>query len=91
MSDRTQAGALPGWAIETKQLSKSYGDVQALKDVTLQIPAGSVFGLIGRNGAGKSTALNILIGLLRPDSGWARIGGDDACRTAPAPVDGSRS
>ena len=80
MSDPSREESPPGHAIETKQLSKSYGGVEALKDLTLQIPVGSVFGLIGRNGAGKTTALNLLIGLLWPDAGWARIGGYDAHR-----------
>lgn len=67
-------------AIEIHELRKAYKDVLALDDLTLQVPRGSVYGLVGRNGAGKSTTLNLLIGLLRPDSGWARIDGHDAHR-----------
>ena len=62
-------------AIEIQHLTKAFGSVSALEDVTLTVPTGSVFGLVGRNGAGKSTTLNLLVGLLRPDSGSATIEG----------------
>jgi ABC-2 type transport system ATP-binding protein len=50
-------------------VSKSFGDVQALKDVSLQIEPGEVFGFLGANGAGKTTAMRIVLDILRPDSG----------------------
>ena len=65
------------WAVETKQLSKSYGEVPSLVDCNLQIPPASVFGLLGPNGAGKSTLLRTLLGFLTPSSGTATIGGYD--------------
>lgn len=65
------------WAVETKQLSKSYGTVASLIDCNLQIPPACVFGLLGPNGAGKSTLLRTLLGFLTPTSGTASIGGFD--------------
>lgn len=51
--------------------------VQALQDLTLDVPGGEVFGFLGPNGAGKSTAIKILINLIFPDTGTARIAGED--------------
>ena len=69
-------------AVETEQLRKSYGAVQALRGVDLRVAAGSVFGLLGPNGAGKTTAVRILTTLLRPDEGSARVVGFDVVRDA---------
>ena len=55
--------------LETKGLSKSFGGVQALKDVDVQIEKGSIHGLIGPNGSGKSTFFNVISGVYRPDPG----------------------
>ncbi|HEV2360689.1 MAG TPA: ATP-binding cassette domain-containing protein, partial [Acidimicrobiales bacterium] len=62
-------------AIEVDALSKSFGDVVALDDVTLSVAPGEVHGLIGPNGAGKSTLLRILFGLVRPSAGRVRLFG----------------
>ncbi|MGI5155904.1 ABC transporter ATP-binding protein [Microbispora sp. CA-102843] len=59
--------------IEFKHVSKIYGKVKALDDVTFTVGAGSVTGFLGPNGAGKSTALRILVGLARPSSGSATV------------------
>jgi ABC-2 type transport system ATP-binding protein len=56
---------------------KSYGGTRALADLNLEIPCGSVFGLLGRNGAGKSTALRTLVGLEGADRGAVRVLGRD--------------
>lgn len=70
--------------IETVSLTKSYGrDVVAVSALDLRIEAGSVYGLIGRNGAGKTTTLRLLMGLLRPDSGSARVLGRDFWEAPP--------
>jgi ABC-2 type transport system ATP-binding protein len=61
------------WAIETDALSKRYGAVTALDGLTLHAPRGTVYGFLGRNGAGKSTTLKVLLGLARATSGSARV------------------
>jgi ABC-2 type transport system ATP-binding protein len=63
------------FVIETSQLCKSYKDKQALRGLDLRVPAGSIFGFLGRNGAGKTTTIKTLMGLLRADSGSARVFG----------------
>ncbi|MCJ7558546.1 MAG: ATP-binding cassette domain-containing protein, partial [Gammaproteobacteria bacterium] len=63
--------------IEARGLKKSFGKVQALKDVSFVAPDGKVTGLLGPNGAGKSTTLRILYTVLNPDAGTAVIDGAD--------------
>lgn len=65
-------------ALRADQISKKLDDVQALKDLSLEVPAGSVFGLLGPNGAGKTTTIRILLGLLAPDSGRSWLMGEDS-------------
>lgn len=67
-------------AIATERLTKRYGGVTALDNVSLEIERGEMFGLIGPDGAGKSTLYRILATLLRPDSGSASLLGLDAVR-----------
>lgn len=64
-------------AIRIDQLVKSYGSQEVLQDVSLSIPAGQTFALLGRNGAGKTTMIRILLGLIPADSGGCRLGGID--------------
>lgn len=64
-------------AIELRGLRKVFGRTVAVDHVDLTVPAGSFFGLVGPNGAGKTTSLSMAVGLLRPDSGGARIFGAD--------------
>lgn len=66
--------------IETKNLSKYYGNVLGLKNLNLKIFEGEIFGFIGPNGAGKSTTLRLLIDLIRPQAGAAKIFGLDVNR-----------
>jgi ABC-2 type transport system ATP-binding protein len=61
--------------IEVRQLSKRYGAVTAVDQLSFQIGAGTVTGFLGPNGAGKTTTLRMLLGLTRPDSGHATIWG----------------
>ncbi|MBO4580981.1 MAG: ABC transporter ATP-binding protein [Bacteroidales bacterium] len=63
--------------IEIKSLSKSFGKVKALDNVSLSVEKGELFGLIGPDGAGKSTLFNLLVTLLNPDGGQAEIAGMD--------------
>lgn len=65
-------------------LSKSYGDVVALDDVSFRCESGEVFGLLGPNGAGKSTLLKIVVGLLKPTSGIVRLGAHDIAQSPEA-------
>jgi ABC-2 type transport system ATP-binding protein len=67
----------PNAVISARGLTKSYGDVQALKGLDLDVPEGTVLGLLGPNGAGKTTAVSILTTLIPPDSGTATIAGVD--------------
>jgi sodium transport system ATP-binding protein len=66
--------------IELDRLSKSYGDLLAVSDLSLRVGEGEVYALLGANGAGKTTALRCLATLLRPTAGTARIAGFDAAR-----------
>jgi ABC-2 type transport system ATP-binding protein len=62
-------------AIETSHLRKEYGSNVAVRDLTLQVPIGEVFGFLGPNGAGKSTTVKMLLDLVRPTSGELRLFG----------------
>ncbi len=64
-------------AIQIEQLVKAYGSNNVLQNVSLSIPAGQTWALLGRNGAGKTTLIRILLGVLPADSGVCRIGGVD--------------
>jgi ABC-2 type transport system ATP-binding protein len=69
-------------AIRTEGLSKRYGDVDALKDLDLEVAEGEVVGYLGPNGAGKTTTIRLLLGLIRPTAGRAEIFGLDCQRQA---------
>jgi len=63
--------------IEIRRLMKRFGDKVAVKDLTLDVPAGEIFACLGPNGAGKTTTVKTMAGLLRPTSGSVRIAGHD--------------
>lgn len=63
--------------IEVKGISKSYGAIEALRDVSFGIAAGEIVGLLGPNGAGKTTTIKILTGNLQPDDGFVAVNGLD--------------
>src|SRR5205823_1554177 len=67
-------------AIELRDLAKSYGSVHAVRGVTLAVARGEIFGFLGLNGAGKTTTIRILLDLLRPTRGTARVFGLDCQR-----------
>lgn len=71
-------------AISAQSIAKSFGDVQALQDVSFKVSAGELFGFLGPNGAGKTTTINILTGLARADSGSINIGGIDCTKDPKA-------
>jgi ABC-2 type transport system ATP-binding protein len=64
---------VPDSIIETKDLHKVYDGVEALRGLDLSVPAGSIFGFLGRNGAGKTTTIKVLLGMSHPTSGQARV------------------
>jgi ABC-type multidrug transport system ATPase subunit len=68
--------------IETTDLTKTYKDVVAVDHLTLRVPRGGVFGFLGPNGSGKTTTMGMLLGLVHPTSGDARIFGDPAFHPA---------
>ena len=71
-------------AIDIRDLTKTFGTTVALNELTLSVPTGEVHGFLGPNGAGKSTTIRVLLGLLRADSGTARLLGGDPWADAPA-------
>lgn len=64
-------------AILIENFKKDYGDVKAVEGLTLRIPEGMIFGLLGPNGSGKTTTINCLSGLINPTSGLLKVGGYD--------------
>jgi len=70
--------------IEIRGLNKRFGRTHAVRDLDLSVPRGELFCLLGPNGAGKTTTMKILVGLLRPTSGCALIGGHDIQREPEA-------
>ncbi len=63
--------------IAVKEISKSFGEVRAVKGISFSVEQGEIFGFLGPNGAGKTTTISMLSGLLRPDSGSVTIDGMD--------------
>ena len=61
--------------LDLKNVTKTFGPVKALDDLTMTVPKGAVYGLVGPNGAGKSTAIRCLLGVYRPDSGSITLDG----------------
>ena len=66
---------MPDLAIETINLHKHYGKLQAVRGLNLQVPVGRIYGFLGPNGAGKSTTIRMLLGLVRPTGGEVRLFG----------------
>lgn len=66
--------------IKTEKLTKRFGDFVAVSEITFEVFPGEIFGFLGANGAGKTTAMRMLIGLSKPSSGQATVGGYDVYR-----------
>jgi len=75
---------MPEPLIHIEHLSRFFGPVKALDDLSLEVPAGIVFGFLGPNGAGKTTTIHLLLGLLEPTTGQARVLGLDTRTQAEA-------
>ncbi|MFO0904101.1 MAG: ABC transporter ATP-binding protein [Pirellulales bacterium] len=71
-----------GPVLETRELTKRFGEFTALDSLSITLERGQILGFIGPNGAGKTTAIKILVGLMRPTSGVARIAGADCVADA---------
>jgi len=76
-AETTPKGAAAGPALETDALAVSYGRTRVIEELTLAVPRGSVYALLGRNGAGKSSLLRVLLGQRPPAAGRARLLGED--------------
>src|SRR5215471_14279337 len=73
---------MAGPIISTEHLSRFFGTVKAVDDLSLEVPAGIVFGFLGPNGAGKTTTIHLLLGLLEPTRGQASVLGFDTRKQA---------
>src|SRR5215207_3426475 len=82
MRDPAGATKMDGAMVEASGLRKAFGKVEALRGVDLRVPKGSVLSLLGHNGAGKTTFVNILSTALPPGAGTARVAGFDVVREA---------
>ena len=71
--------------LRVERISKNFGAVVALQDVTLHLPTGEITGLVGDNGAGKSTLIKVISGVLAPDSGLESRGSRPSIRTSRSP------
>ena len=80
VATRTAAVAPAVAAIDVRGLSRTFGSFVAVKDLSFSVKQGEIFGFLGANGAGKSTAIRMMCGLLKPTSGTALIGGIDVSR-----------
>ncbi len=61
------------WSIETEDLGKCYGDVRAVEHLSLRVAEGEIYAFLGLNGAGKTTTIRMLLGMIRPTTGYAKV------------------
>lgn len=65
------------YVIEAEELTKAFGDFNAVNSISFKVKKGEIFGFLGANGAGKTTAIKLLIGISKPSSGEAKVAGFD--------------
>jgi ABC-2 type transport system ATP-binding protein len=82
VSDDAAKSPKGGWVVETEGLSRSFGNLVAVRDVSFKVAKGEIFGVLGPNGAGKSTTIRMLCGILDPTSGSGKVVGYDIVREA---------
>ena len=70
---RENASVKQAYAIETEGLTKYYGDFEAVRGLTMRVPKGTITGFLGQNGAGKSSTIKMLLGMIRPTRGGGRV------------------
>jgi ABC-2 type transport system ATP-binding protein len=70
-------------ALRTAGLTLSFGWNRVIRGLDLEVPRGTIYGFLGRNGAGKTSTIRMLMGILAPDGGWLSLGGDPVRRTTP--------
>ncbi len=78
------AAANPEYAIDVQGLNKHFGEKHVVKDVSLRVRRGEIFGFLGPNGSGKTTTIRMVCGLLKPDSGSGTCLGHDIVRESGA-------
>ena len=71
---------MDSYVIETNKVSRSFGHRRVVRDLDLRVRRGSIYGLLGRNGAGKTTVIKMLVGLLWPDQGEIKVHGVEPAR-----------
>src|SRR5262249_23727584 len=75
--ERREQPATPAAMIELNRVTKKFGGRQAVDDLSLTVPPGEIFGLLGHNGAGKSTAIGMMLGQVWPSAGLVKLCGHD--------------
>ena len=73
---------VPSAVVEVRNLTKRFGDMEAVRGISFTVDSGETFGFLGPNGAGKSTTINMLCTLARPTAGSARVAGFDTLTQA---------
>ena len=71
-------------AVEIEGVTKTFGQHVAIRDLSLEVPEGTIYGFIGPNGSGKTTTLRMIMRILHPDSGTIRVLGEPATKTGAA-------
>src|SRR5947199_4932680 len=69
-------------AVRLRDITKTFGTFTAVADLSLQVPAGAIYGFIGPNGSGKTTTLRMIMHILHPDRGRIRVLGEESLRAA---------